>query len=74
MTQDEWLTRLAGALGVEPPNAAEIETLLALAGEAAHASVRTAAPLSCWLVGKAGVAPAAALDLARSLGHTAGPA
>ncbi len=69
MTRDEWLARLAGALGVTPPDADEIEALLALAGEAAHASERTAAPLSCWMVARAGVAPSEALGMARRLSH-----
>ena len=44
----------AERLGVEPPDDATVETLLDLAGVAAHASERTAAPIACWLVGKAG--------------------
>jgi C4-dicarboxylate transporter len=38
----------------------ERPALLALTGSAAHAAERTAAPLSCWLVGIAGIAPAEA--------------
>jgi hypothetical protein len=56
----EWLRRFAAELGLPEPTDAEIELLLAVAGTAAHASERTAAPLSCWLVGKAGLEPAAA--------------
>ena len=41
-----------------------MDTLLELAGVAAHASERTAAPIACWLVGRAGLAPAAARELA----------
>ena len=37
------------ALGVAPPSEADIGVLLELAGTAAHASERTAAPSSCWL-------------------------
>ena len=61
MTRDEWIARLAAELGVEPPTPAEIDALLELAGTAAHASERQAAPLSCWLVGVAGVSPEDAL-------------
>ena len=41
--------------------------MLELAGEAAHASQRTAAPVSCWLAAAAGLSPAEALDLARTV-------
>ncbi len=60
VTGAEWLRRFAAELGLPAPTEAEIESLLALAGTAAHASERTAAPLSCWLAGKAGLEPAAA--------------
>jgi hypothetical protein len=56
----EWIDSLAAEFGVAEPTDEEIESLLALAGSAAHAAERTAAPLSCWLVGIAGVAPAEA--------------
>ncbi len=62
-----WITRFAEALGTEPPSPAEIEVLLDLAGTAAHASHRQAAPVACWLAARAGVTPAAALDTARQL-------
>ncbi len=66
----EWLTRYAAELGTDPPSEPEIETLLALAGEAAHASERMAAPIACWLTARAGVAPQRALELARQLAQT----
>jgi hypothetical protein len=62
-----WLEAYATALGIEPPTEEDVETLLALAGIAAHASERQAAPVSCWLVARAGVEPARALALAREL-------
>jgi len=68
----EWVRRFADLLGTTPPTDEEVDALLALAGVAAHASERTAAPLSTWLVGRAGVAPreakAAAARLAAQLG------
>jgi hypothetical protein len=67
MTRDEWLARFAAELGTTPPEPAEIEALLDLAGAAAHASERQAAPLTCWVAARAGVAPADALDIARRL-------
>jgi Domain of unknown function (DUF6457) len=57
---DEWLAGFAAALGVDPPDADTVETLLALAGVAAHASARSAAPIACYLVGRAGIDPVAA--------------
>jgi len=60
----DWIDAFASRLGLEPPSQAEVDTLLELAGVAAHASERTAAPIACWLVGRAGLAPAAARELA----------
>jgi hypothetical protein len=67
----EWVRRYAEALGVDPPTDAEFETLLDVAGVAARASERMAAPVSCWLVARAGVSPADALALARRLAAAA---
>jgi hypothetical protein len=64
MTDKEWIALFAAELGVEPPTDAETEQLLALAAVAAHASERTAAPVSCWLIARAGVAPRDALAIA----------
>ena len=66
MTGAEWLADFAGRLGVDPPDEATMEALLDLAGVAAHASERLAAPLACWLVGRAGLPAADALAVARS--------
>jgi hypothetical protein len=60
----DWIDAFASRLGLEPPSQAEVDTLLELAGVAAHASERTAAPIACWLVGRAGLAPDAARELA----------
>jgi hypothetical protein len=38
-----------------------------MAGVAAHASERTAAPLACWLAGRAGLSPAEALSIAQEV-------
>lgn len=62
----EWVADFAAALGVEPPDDTTVETLLDLAGVAAHASERLAAPLACWLVGRAGLEADQAIELARS--------
>jgi hypothetical protein len=55
MTGREWIDAFASALDVDPPDDATVEALLDLAGVAAHASERIAAPIACWLVGRAGV-------------------
>jgi hypothetical protein len=62
-----WIAAFAAEAGVEPPDAATIETLLEVAGVAAHASERVAAPVTCFLVARAGLDPADALALARRL-------
>ena len=62
-----WIARFAEQLGVEAPDPALVEELLALAGDAAHASERIAAPIACYLVGRAGVAPDAARRLAATV-------
>ncbi len=67
MTGREWLEAIAAALGVEAPDEHMAETLLALAGHAAHSSERWAAPLACWVVARAGVDPATALAHARKI-------
>jgi hypothetical protein len=65
--RQEWLRRVASELGVAAPEDEEIELLLALAGIAAHSSERTAAPLTCWLVGRVGLELEAALALVKRL-------
>jgi hypothetical protein len=66
-TRDEWLAAFAARLGVEPPDDATITALLDLAGVAAHASERTAAPVACWLIGQAGLSPSEALAISREV-------
>jgi Domain of unknown function (DUF6457) len=71
MTGDEWIAAFADRLGVAPPDAATVDTLLALAGTAAHASERTAAPIACYLVGRAGIDPDDAGRVAEEVAPTA---
>jgi hypothetical protein len=66
MNANDWLSAYAEKLGTEPPTPAELEALLALAGVAAHASERPAAPIACWLAARAGVAPEEALARAKA--------
>jgi hypothetical protein len=68
----QWTELFATKLGTTPPSEEEKNLLLELAGTAAHASERTAAPISCWLVARAGVDPAGAARLARELADELG--
>lgn len=63
----DWVGRFAEMLGTTPPTDDEVQALLGLAGVAAHASERTAAPLSTWLAGRAGVSAADAKKIAAQL-------
>jgi hypothetical protein len=51
-TLDEWLTAVAAELEV-PADALDTDLLLGVAGDAAHAVVRPAAPLTTYLIGVA---------------------
>jgi hypothetical protein len=53
---------------VDSPSAEELAVILDLAGEAAHASERVAAPAACWMAGKAGTPLPDALEAAREVG------
>jgi len=55
MTAQEWIRAFATKVGVDAPDEATVEALLDIAGVAAHASERTAAPITCWLIGQAGI-------------------
>jgi hypothetical protein len=72
MNAREWLDGYARKLGVDPPTNQEFKVLLELAGEAAHASERVAAPVACWLAARAGMQPDAALAAAREIGEGGG--
>jgi len=63
----EWIAAFAAQAGVGAPSEEEVQQLLALAGIAAHASERTAAPISCWIAARAGLSPAQAQALAAQL-------
>ena len=75
MTRDEWVAAFATAAGVAPPTPDEVDHLLALAGVAAKASERTAAPIACWLAAVAGLDLVEAVRLAGEAGPPSpGPA
>ena len=77
---DEWTARLAGELDVDA-GAVDVDTLLAVARDAAHNVARPAAPLTTFLVGLAagrdGGGPEAvrrAADIAQRLAAAEQPA
>jgi hypothetical protein len=67
MTESEWLQMFAAAAGSAPLTSEDRDAILELAGIAAHASERTAAPLTCWAACSVGLTPTDAVALARSL-------
>ena len=69
---DEWIAAFAAETGVDTPSAEDVEELLALAGTAAHASERTAAPISCWIAARSGLTPAQAREIASRLARATG--
>jgi Domain of unknown function (DUF6457) len=71
MTRDEWIADFAEQAGVERPSTEEIRELLELAGTAAHSSERTAAPLACWIAGRAGLSLAELRAIAERIGGAA---
>ncbi|MCK4177493.1 DUF6457 domain-containing protein [Aciditerrimonas ferrireducens] len=71
-TTAQWAERFAQALGVAPPSPELVDQILALAGVAAHAAERTAAPVSCWLAAAAGLDAAEALARAKQLAEELG--
>ena len=60
-TADDFVASFATVIGLEAPNAETIEKLLDIAGLAAHSSERWAAPITCYLIGQAGLSPEDAL-------------
>jgi hypothetical protein len=72
MTAAQWLAAYSELLGTDAPNEDEVNRILALAGVAAHASERTAAPVACWLAARAGLDLDEARALAEQLGTDAG--
>jgi hypothetical protein len=73
MLASQFIEAFAEALGVEAPSEEETAALLGLAGTAAHASERTAAPISCWLAARSGLSPVAAAAVAETVLSGAGP-
>jgi hypothetical protein len=70
MNATDWLAAYADKLGVAAPTKDELKAVLDLAGEAAHASERIAAPVACWLAARAGADLDEAMRLAREVDPT----
>jgi Domain of unknown function (DUF6457) len=70
-TGHDWIAAFAVRLGVAAPTEDEFNTLLSLAGVAAHSSERIAAPVACWLAAKAGMSPGDGLVMAQSMTRAA---
>jgi hypothetical protein len=68
MNARDWLAAYAEKLGTDPPTTDEFRAVLDLAGEAAHASERVAAPVASWMAGRTGVELDRAMTLAREVG------
>ncbi|MEJ7584757.1 MAG: DUF6457 domain-containing protein [Acidimicrobiales bacterium] len=68
MTGREWIDAFASALAMDPPDDDTVDSLLELAGVAAHSSERIAAPIACWLVGRAGLTASDARRVADGIG------
>jgi hypothetical protein len=69
MSAREWVTAYAQRLGVPAPTPEDFARILDLAGEAAHASERVAAPVACWVAAQAGVSLEEALRSAAEVTH-----
>jgi hypothetical protein len=65
MTAREWLRRFTEEVGSEPLEDDEFVRVLELAAEAAHASERKAAPVACWIAGRAGLPLPEAIEAAK---------
>ncbi len=67
MTAQEWLRQFGQATGGAAPTEEELDKLLKLAAVAAHASERTAAPVACYMAGRAGLDLDQAIALAEGV-------
>jgi hypothetical protein len=68
----EWIDAYAERLGVPAPGPEQFKLILDLAGEAAHASERVAAPVACWVAAKAGTSLEEALEIAAEVSAAGG--
>jgi hypothetical protein len=69
---DAWIHEFLVTAGATELTDHERESILELAGVAAHSSERMAAPLTCWVAAAAGLSPVAALEVARKVAERLG--
>ena len=67
MDVSEFLAAFAAEIGMRAPDPQDSDALLELAGIAAHASERLAAPLACWMGGASGLPAEELLAAARRI-------
>jgi hypothetical protein len=67
MTAEEWVSKFAAELGVDPPSPAQLDQILKLAAIAAHGSERTAAPVACWIGGQTGRSAESLREVAKGI-------
>ena len=70
---DNWIAAFAEALGIAAPDEATVNTLLDMAGVAAHSSERIAAPIACYLIGLTRTEPTEGLEIAAAVGGSERP-
>ncbi len=70
MTREQWIEAFAQEIGMSPPGEDQIDAILELAGTAAHASERTAAPVATWLAGSSGKSLEEVNEVARRIAET----
>ncbi len=64
---DAFARAFAERIGQPPLDDDQFNAILDLAGSAAHASARQAAPVCCWLAAAAGMSPEEARDVSEAL-------
>ena len=72
MNAREWIDAFAGEVGAERPSDEEVKAILDLAAVAAHSSERIAAPVACWIGGRAGASLAELQAAAERVGGEPG--
>lgn len=67
LSAEQWVEAFAREIENRPPDEEEFTRLLKLAAVAAHSSERTAAPVACWIAGRAGIPLEQAIEIAENL-------
>lgn len=67
VSAQQWYEKFAQEVGGQAPSEDEVSRVLELAGKAAHASERIAAPVACWIAGREGIELSEAIKIAERL-------